>query len=193
MCVREYVRVSCRYCMTNLYPPFFLFISLSLSILPHVLLRALTARVFDGRCAICKGSTFPEDQINGSGEGDGEEKTEGKVKNKDKDKDKETLEKEKEKKKYHEVILCDGCNSEAHLRCLGLANVPQGDFYCKDCKSREETRKPIGDDMFIGNLDNHRDTKLEEVLCNKRIDKVAAADGMCTYRTCCIAHATICP
>ena len=33
----------------------------------------------------------------------------------------------------NEVLLCDGCDSEVHLRCAGVHEVPEGDWYCVHC------------------------------------------------------------
>lgn len=38
------------------------------------------------------------------------------------------------------VLLCDGCNVEAHLRCLSLASVPSGEWYCDSCSARIAAR-----------------------------------------------------
>jgi hypothetical protein len=31
------------------------------------------------------------------------------------------------------VLLCEGCDAEAHLSCLGLRRVPKKDWYCSAC------------------------------------------------------------
>lgn len=38
------------------------------------------------------------------------------------------------------VLLCDGCNAEAHLRCVSLGAVPSGDWYCESCSARIAAR-----------------------------------------------------
>ncbi len=117
--------------------------------------RGLAHKIFDGRCSICKSSTFPEDQESDESE--------------DEDDD-------LKKKIRHEVILCDACNAESHLRCLGLVNVPSGDFFCDDCKSRRKNRAPNGD-MEFDSIKQYRDASMEENLCNRKIDKMAALEG----------------
>ena len=32
------------------------------------------------------------------------------------------------------VLLCVGCEDEVHLACLGLAAVPDGDWFCRACQ-----------------------------------------------------------
>ena len=63
-------------------------------------------RVTDGRCVICKGSTFEDDMPS-----------------------------------EEEVVLCDGCNGEAHLRCLQLAEVPKEAWHCNACAERIANRE----------------------------------------------------
>ena len=31
------------------------------------------------------------------------------------------------------ILLCDGCDNEAHMACVGLAQVPTGDWFCASC------------------------------------------------------------
>lgn len=56
--------------------------------------------VIEGRCLVCKESTFEED-------------CDGK-----------------------QVLLCDGCNAEVHIPCIGLTSVPKGSWFCDHCKER---------------------------------------------------------
>ena len=34
------------------------------------------------------------------------------------------------------VLLCDGCENEAHLACVGLSHVPEGEWFCSSCCGR---------------------------------------------------------
>ena len=34
------------------------------------------------------------------------------------------------------VLLCDGCENEAHLACVGLSHVPDGEWFCSSCRPR---------------------------------------------------------
>ena len=42
------------------------------------------------------------------------------------------------------MLLCDGCDRGHHMYCLKpkLKSVPQGDWYCNDCKPKERLRSP---------------------------------------------------
>jgi hypothetical protein len=45
----------------------------------------------------------------------------------------------------HEMILCDDCLLKgAHFNCLGLAEIPEGDWYCLNCVWKNE-KDLIGD------------------------------------------------
>ena len=43
-----------------------------------------------------------------------------------------------------EVLICDGCDGEVHLRCAGLERVPEGDWLCAACapETSEEESVP---------------------------------------------------
>ena len=38
------------------------------------------------------------------------------------------------------VLLCDGCENEAHLACVGLSHVPEGEWFCSSCHPRGHDR-----------------------------------------------------
>ena len=38
------------------------------------------------------------------------------------------------------ILLCDGCDNEAHLACVGLTQVPAGDWFCSSCGNHERSR-----------------------------------------------------
>ena len=38
------------------------------------------------------------------------------------------------------VLLCDGCENEAHLACVGLSHVPEGEWFCSSCHPRRHDR-----------------------------------------------------
>ena len=38
------------------------------------------------------------------------------------------------------VLLCDGCENEAHLACAGLSHVPEGEWFCSSCHPRGHDR-----------------------------------------------------
>ena len=38
------------------------------------------------------------------------------------------------------VLLCDGCANEAHVACVGLTQVPTGDWFCASCRGHSRPR-----------------------------------------------------
>ncbi|KPI92104.1 Bromodomain adjacent to zinc finger domain protein 1A [Papilio xuthus] len=58
------------------------------------------------------------------------------------------------------MLLCDGCNKGHHLYCLKpkLSKVPDGDWFCDQCRPREKTprrkRKLFSDDDLEDDLDD---------------------------------------
>lgn len=38
-----------------------------------------------------------------------------------------------------DMLLCDGCPKVFHLTCLGLSQVPDGDWYCAVCSDEAAT------------------------------------------------------
>lgn len=108
--------------------------------------REMKARVFEGRCSVCRVSTYEEDQE------DGEE--------------------------VGEVLLCEGCNAEVHLRCTGFAAIPKDDWYCHECEARNQARGGNGGVMGkFNNLNNFRSVNAEEDIINYKIDRIAAEEG----------------
>ena len=61
-----------------------------------------------------------------------------------------------------EVLLCDGCNAEAHLSCLTIDKVPTREWYCDPCADRIASRVE-GDETSL-DIDSHRRTDLEAAL-----------------------------
>ena len=43
---------------------------------------------------------------------------------------------DKSSEEHNEIILCDGCTVGAHMRCLGLKRVPEGDWWCSACVTK---------------------------------------------------------
>ena len=39
------------------------------------------------------------------------------------------------------VVLCDGCDNEAHPACVGLTHVPAEEWFCSSCRARRYKRK----------------------------------------------------
>lgn len=43
------------------------------------------------------------------------------------------------------ILLCDGCNGTHHVECVGLTQVPAGDWFCVACQTILRARKDFGD------------------------------------------------
>eukprot|EP01006_Ploeotia_vitrea_P050789 TRINITY_DN67502_c7_g4_i1.p1 TRINITY_DN67502_c7_g4~~TRINITY_DN67502_c7_g4_i1.p1 ORF type:complete len:1669 (-),score=925.38 TRINITY_DN67502_c7_g4_i1:37-4695(-) len=39
------------------------------------------------------------------------------------------------------LLVCDGCERDFHLSCLGLRRSPSGDWFCPDCQERKQAEK----------------------------------------------------
>ncbi len=48
------------------------------------------------------------------------------------------------------LLLCESCNDEYHTYCLGISQVPEGDFYCPNC---QKTKKHLKSFCRNDNLD----------------------------------------
>ena len=60
------------------------------------------------------------------------------------------------------VLLCDGCNAEAHLSCLAIDKVPANEWYCDPCSERIASRVE-GDETSL-DIDSWRRLDLEAEL-----------------------------
>lgn len=43
------------------------------------------------------------------------------------------------------VLVCDGCESETHLRCTSLSEVPEGDWFCGGCNCDVQSANELQD------------------------------------------------
>ena len=69
-----------------------------------------------------------------------------------------------------EIILCDGCNAEAHIRCLGYDAVPSTEWHCSTCSERVAAREARAGHGFK-DVDSYRDTDAEESLIVRSFEK----------------------
>jgi hypothetical protein len=103
----------------------------------------------EGCCIVCNGSTITNDQDD------------------DENNNAESGEELQEK-----AILCDGCNCEAHLRCLGLQSVPYSSWFCTQCSLRQSLREKKQDGSHLLEiLDNRRDKENEEELVWRCVER----------------------
>ncbi len=109
--------------------------------------REVKARVFEGRCSVCKVSTYEEDCDEGEEVG--------------------------------EVLLCEGCNAETHLRCTSHTSIPKDEYFCSECQERNNARAGASGNpaMKFNNLNPYRSQQVEEEITNRKIDWQAALDG----------------
>ena len=51
------------------------------------------------------------------------------------------------------IVYCDGCNAAVHQACYGVAEIPEGDFYCDRCRAVQDMangQNQNEDDMGLG-------------------------------------------
>ena len=53
----------------------------------------------------------------------------------------------------HLILLCDGCNNEAHMACVGLSQVPAGDWFCSTCRPPSKLARTVLTDADLGDTD----------------------------------------
>lgn len=56
------------------------------------------------------------------------------------------------------AIICDGCDKEYFVDDLGLKSIPDGDWFCKDCSSKDNKKSKKADDQksSVGNSRSNR-------------------------------------
>jgi PHD-finger len=69
-----------------------------------------------------------------------------------------------------EVILCDGCNAEAHIRCLNMSSVPSSEWHCSACAERMAAREARVKHSF-GDVESHRSREAEDALVIQALDR----------------------
>lgn len=50
------------------------------------------------------------------------------------------------------ILFCDGCNATMHQACYGVAEVPEGDYFCDRCYYLKGLEKEWRRQIFAGNL-----------------------------------------
>lgn len=80
----------------------------------------------------------------------------------------------------NEIILCDGCNAEVHLKCLNpsLTSAPAEDWHCSNCEARSAVRKAKDVSEEYTNIMSYRGKAEEDELINRVIDLRAISDGV---------------
>jgi len=46
-------------------------------------------------------------------------------------------------RKGNEMLLCDGCNYGVHLKCCGLSQIPDGDWFCEKCQADGQSLEDV--------------------------------------------------
>jgi hypothetical protein len=73
------------------------------------------------------------------------------------------------------VLLCDGCNVEAHLKCAGLVSVPSGEWFCESCAQRVASRGEDGTNSplaIVQQINQHRLMDDESRLLGEVLDRL---------------------
>jgi hypothetical protein len=72
-----------------------------------------------------------------------------------------------------DVMLCDGCNGEAHMKCLGLTEIPDSDWHCSYClnKLQNQTNSEEKDDATFNDLSEYHSVEIEDDLFQKNIKR----------------------
>jgi len=60
-----------------------------------------------------------------------------------------------------DVLCCDGCSNVVHTKCVGLSEIPEGDWYCKECIDRQKAENEEGEDEGGARKKNLTDDDME--------------------------------
>ena len=93
----------------------------------------------------------------------------------DSEEDDEEVEEASAKDEANRIMLCDGCNSEAHMSCLGLTDVPKGNWFCLTCETRRNEGKVSSLSAFE-NIDSYRSSDAETALIDLKAKNVNVSE-----------------
>lgn len=79
-----------------------------------------------------------------------------------------------------DIICCDGCPRSAHIKCVGLAKIPEGDWFCPRCvrkgRDRKQTPKAQGDQTKEEKAETKKMPTMEDTKKDKK-KRTAKDDG----------------
>jgi hypothetical protein len=81
-----------------------------------------------------------------------------------------------------DLLICDGCPNVSHPKCVGLTEVPEGDWFCKKCENAKpkcnaicKSDKAIQNDEKTQEDDNQKEETC--VVGNSHSDSIKSASG----------------
>jgi hypothetical protein len=81
-----------------------------------------------------------------------------------------------------DLLICDGCPNVSHPKCVGLAEVPEGDWFCKKCENAKPKCNAIcKSDKAIQNDEKKQEDDIQKeetcVVGNSHSDSIKSAPG----------------
>ncbi|CRK35994.1 hypothetical protein BN1723_015046, partial [Verticillium longisporum] len=64
----------------------------------------------------------------------------------------------------NEIIFCDGCDKAVHQKCYGIHDIPEGDWFCKECVDKKQAKAAAG--AQLPNYEHHL-RSLQRVLLDR--------------------------
>ena len=73
------------------------------------------------------------------------------------------------------MLLCDGCDRGHHMYCLKpkLKSVPQGDWYCNDCKPKDRVKTPKKKSRQVFSEEDNEDEEAIQSLVIRSLETFA--------------------